>query len=457
MPSDRLFGPAASTDAMLAATSDVAWVAAMLEVEAALARAEARVGVIPASAADAIAACCQVDRLDVARIGRDAIAAGNPVIPLVKALTALVPGDAAAYVHWGATSQDILDTAMMLIAARGLDLIKRDLGEAARAAAALAERHRTTILPARTLLQQALPTTFGLKAAGWLVALLETQMRLRTVRRDRLAVQLGGAAGTLAALGNQGLDVTRALSDALRLAEPLVPWHTARGRIVELGAALGLAAGTAGKIARDIVLLAQTEVAEVAEPSAPGRGGSSTLPHKRNPVGAVTILACMRSINAQIAVLFGAMDAEHERAAGAWQAEWPAISEALRLAGGAVARVADVLSGLEISVERMRANVEATKGLILAEHVMMLLAERVGRLEAHQRVEAAAAVAATTGRSFHDVLMSDPTIVQHLTAAEIGAALDPASYLGSAAAFVDRALAAYRASISDMPDKSAAQ
>lgn len=447
MPSDRLFGPASSTEAMLDAVGDVAWVAAMLEVEAALARAEARAGLFASAAADAIAASCRVERFDIARLGRDAVPAANPVIPLVKALTALVPGEAARYVHLGATSQDILDTAIMLVARRGLDLIERDLQRVARAAAALAERHRDTIMPARTLLQQALPTTFGLKAAGWLVAVLEARTRLRELRRDRLAIQLGGAAGTLAALGERGPDVARELSAELGLADPILPWHTERSRVVELGTVLALAAGAMAKIALDVALLAQTEVAEVSEPSAPGRGGSSTLPHKRNPVGAVTILACVRGVNAQVGLLLGVMAQEHERAAGAWQAEWPAVAEAFRLTAGAVARAADVLDGLEVHADRMRGNLDTTGGLLLAEHVMMVLAEHMGRKEAQSRVQSAATTAAASGRAFRDVLLADPVIARHLSVVDIAAALDPSTYLGSAGAFIDRALAAYQADV----------
>jgi 3-carboxy-cis,cis-muconate cycloisomerase len=451
MPSDRLFGPASSTPAMLAVVDDVAWVAAMLAVEAALARASARVGLVPTAAADAIAACCQPERFDIARLGREAVDAGNPVIPLVKALTAIVPDDAAAYVHWGATSQDILDTAMMLVARRGLDLLDDDLGALAGAAATLAEQHRATLLPGRTLLQQALPTTFGLKAAGWLVAVLEARARLRDVAHRRLAVQLGGAVGTLAAFGDRGFDVVRALSAELDLAEPLVPWHTARGRLVELGTALALAAGTAGKIAQDIVLLAQSEVAEVSERRAPGRGGSSTLPQKRNPVGAVETLACVRSVNAQADILIGAMTQEHERAAGAWQAEWPALAEALRLTAGAVSRAVELLSGLDVHVARMRRNLDASGGLLMAESVMMALAPRIGRQRAQELVTRAAALAADSGRSLREALLAEPTMAAQLKAEELDAALDPLDYLGSAGAFIDRALAAYQAEKEQYP------
>jgi 3-carboxy-cis,cis-muconate cycloisomerase len=438
---------------MLAAVSDVAWVEAMLQVEAALARAQARVGVIPAEAAEVIAACCQPGRFDISQLGREAVRAGNPVGPLVQALTAEVPGVAARYVHWAATSQDVLDTAMMLIARRGLDLIARDLDQVARAAAALAGRHRSTVMPGRTLLQQALPTTFGLKAAGWLTAILEARARLVEVQRQRLAIQFGGAVGTLAALADRGLDVVHELHVELGLAEPVLPWHTTRGRVVELGMALGLVAGTVGKVALDVALLAQSEVAEVSESCAPGRGSSSTMPHKRNPVGAIAVLACVRGVNAQVGLILGALGQEHERAAGAWQAEWPAVAEALRLAAGAVARAAEMLAGLEVHADRMRTNLTLTGGLLMSEHVMMVLAEHMGRLTAHDLVEAAAVTALRSGRTFRDVLMADPVISGHLSPGEIDAALDSAAYLGSAEALVDRALAAYRAEGSKADDE----
>ena len=321
MPSDALFGPSLSTDLMLASVSDRAWVQAMLDVEAALARAESRLGIIPAAAADGIATHCRVDEFDIAQLGRAAVRSATPVIPLVNALRAAVPKDAAPYVHHGATSQDILDTAMMLIARRGLGLVLADLEQAAAAAATLAERHRATVMAARTLLQQALPTTFGLKAAGWLIAIVEARAELLRVAQTRLAVQFGGAAGTMAALSGRGLDVMRELSVELTLAEPTLPWHTARARLVEVAAALGVAAGVAGKVALDVVLMAQTEVGEVFERSVVGRAGSSALPQKHNPVDAIEILAGVRGINAQIAVLQAAMVQEQERAAGAWQAE----------------------------------------------------------------------------------------------------------------------------------------
>jgi len=430
---------------MLATVSDRAWVQAMLDVEAALARAESRIGLIPAAAADGIATHCRVDEFDVAQLGRAAVRNANPVVPLVNALRAAVPKDAAPYVHHGATSQDVLDTAMMLIARRGLDLIRADLSKAAAAAATLADQHRATIMAARTLLQQALPTTFGLKAAGWLIAIVEARSEVARVARTRLALQFGGAAGTLAALSDHGLDVARELSIELTLPEPTLPWHTARARVVEIGSALGVAAGVAGKVAQDVVLMAQTEVGEVSERPAAGRGGSSTMPHKHNPVDAIEILAGVRGINAQVAVLQATMVQEHERAAGAWQAEWPAIAETLRLAGGAASRLASMLAGLQVDPERMRRNLVLSGGTINAEHVVMMLGERVDRVMARALVDTAVSTATSTGRPFKDVLAADAAINTHLSRDELAAALEPGRYLGVADKLIDHALAAYRA------------
>jgi len=445
LPSDALFGPSLSTELMMATVSDRAWVQAMLDVEAALARAESRIGLIPSAAAEGIAGHCRVDDFDVAQLGRAAARSANPVIPLVNALRAAVSQDAAPYVHHGATSQDILDTAMMLIARRGLDLVLADLQQAAAAAATLADRHRATVMAARTLLQQALPTTFGLKAAGWLIAIVEARSELARVRRSRLAVQFGGAAGTMAALSDRGLDVARELATELGLEEPTLPWHTARARVVEIASALGVAAGVAGKVAFDVVLLAQTEVGEVSKRAIAGRGGSSALPQKRNPVDAIEILAAVRGINAQVAVLLATMVQEHERAAGAWQAEWPAFAETLRLAGGAVSRLASMLAALQVDPKRMQRNLELSGGTIMAEHLTILLGERVDRVMARALVDSAVATSISTGQPFQDVLAEDSAITSHLNPEELAAALEPAGYLGVSAQLIDRALAAYRA------------
>ncbi len=416
----------------------------MLDAEAALAVAEARAGLIPPDAAKTIAECCDADRFDPEEIGREGRAAGNPAAPLVKALTAAVPDEAARHVHRGATSQDIVDTAAMLVARRALDLILIDIDGVAAACARLADTHRATIMAGRTLLQQALPITFGLKAAGWLVAVLEARSRLLTVRASGLAAQLGGAAGTLASLGSNGLRVLHEFALELGLAEPVVPWHTARLRVAGLGSVLALAAGVLNKLALDIILLAQTEVAEVAGPLDGGRGGSSTLPHKRNPVLATTAVACARRVPSLAQTLQGAMAQEHERAAGAWHAEWEALSDALALTGGAAAATREALEGLQVHPERMRANLDATEGLLLAEHVATIVAGRLGRLEAHELVEAAARRTFERGTSLREELLAEPVLREVLSSEEIDSALDPAQYLGSAEAFVDRALDLYR-------------
>jgi 3-carboxy-cis,cis-muconate cycloisomerase len=443
--SESLFGPIFVPDEIREAVGGHAWLQAMLDAEAALAVAEARAGLIPTEAAEAIAGCCDAARFDPEEIGYEGRATGNPVPPLVKALTRALPDEAARYVHKGATSQDITDTAAMLIARRALELILSEVDGIAAACARLADDHRETVMPARTLLQQALPTTFGLKAAGWLVAVLEARKRLLAVRESGLAAQLGGAAGTLASLGPEGIRVLEEYARELGLAEPVIPWHTARLRIAEVGSILALAAGAVHKLALDVVLMAQTEVAEVAEPSDGGRGGSSTLPHKRNPVGSVLAAACARRVPPLSQTLQAAMAQEHERAAGgAWHAEWEALSDALALTGGAAAAMREVVEGLQVRPERMHENLDATDGLLLAENVTTFAAERLGRLEAHELVQAAARRTADDGKPFRDELLTEPDLREVLSAEEIDAALDPGRYLGSAGAFVDRALECYR-------------
>lgn len=429
---------------MRAAVSDRAWLQAMLDFEAGLARAEARVGLVPEEAAAAITAACRAERFDLDEIGRATVASGTPVVPLLKQLRAQLPAEAARHVHRGATTQDVMDTAAMLLCRGGVDLLIGDLDRVAECCAGLAETHRATLMPGRTLLQQALPITFGLKAAGWLMAAAGVRDRLARLRREGLAVQFGGAAGTLASLGPNGIQVLRELSLVLDLAEPALPWHTARAPVAEVGLALGLTVGAMGKIGQDIGLMAQTEVGELAEPGGPGRGGSSTLPHKRNPVGAMEVAACVRRAQPLVAALLGAMVQEHERALGAWQSEWETLPELFRLAGGAVDRIREVLEGLEVFEDRMRANLDLTRGLLMSEHVSTVLGDRIGRPRAQELVEAASARAAATGRDLREELLEDSEISGALSPAEIDAALDPAGYLGSAEAFIDRALAAHR-------------
>jgi len=406
-----LFGPMFVPDALREALSDEAYLAAMLRFEAALAATEARAGVIPQDAAEAIAAACDPARFDIAELGRAAVSSATPVAPLAKALR-----EASSYAHWGATSQDALDTATMLVARDALALIHTELDGVAAAAARLAEEHRDTLTAGRTLLQQALPVTFGLKAAGWLVAVLDAR---RLLAAQRLAVQLGGAAGTLAALGDAGPPVLAGLAQELGLEAPDLPWHTARGRIGELAGALAVTAGALGKAGGDVVLLAQTEVGEVTEASG---GGSSAMPHKQNPAAAVRTRACAQQAVAATSALLAAAGHEHERAAGAWQSEWLPLRAALGFTGGAAAALRESLEGLQVHEERMRANLDP---LVMAERATLAL----GRDE----VQAAAA-----SDDFRAALSA------HLSPAELDELLDPAGYLGSAGVFVDRALDRYR-------------
>lgn len=431
------FEPLFVPESLLDAVSDRAWLEAMLEVESALAQAEAAAGVVPPEAAAAIAEHCRAELHDFGTLLEQGRTVGNPAEPLVRALRMAVDRDAAGYVHLGATSQDVMDTAAMLVARRALDLVLAELDRVAAGLAGLAEKHRSTPMVARTLLQQAVPTTFGCKAAGWLVAVLEAQRRLEEVQTERLAAQLGGAAGTLAPLGQSGTEVLRLFADEVELAEPVLPWHTNRTRVADLGGALDLTAGALAKIGLDLVLLAQTEVAEIREGQA---GGSSTLPHKRNPVRSTLARACARLASGHTAMLSSALVHEHERAAGAWHAEWVALSGALAYTGGAAAAIGDAVETLEIDVERMRRNLELTDGLILAERIAIML----GGVDAHEIVREAAIDAESSGRTFEEVLRADERV--ELSDEVLADALDPTTYLGSAEAFVDRALAQYRGS-----------
>ena len=443
--SGALFGPIVTTDALLAATSDRAWVQAMLDAERALADAEEALGLVPAGSADAIGRSCNAGLFDIDALGRDARKGGNPVIPLVEALRSRVGAPAADWVHFGATSQDILDTAAMLVATRAALAIDADLSALCGEAAALSDRHRSTLMVGRTLLQHALPITFGLKAAGWLTAASEGRSALRSVC-NRLPVQLGGAAGTLAALGERGTDVAVAMASSLGLATPPLPWHTDRTIVAELASTLGMLAGIASKIAWDVALMMQTEIAEAFEPAAPGRGGSSTLPQKRNPVAAAAVSSAHRRASALVSVMLAAMANEHERALGGWQAEWETLTQLLALAGGAVANVAEAVAGLEIDTDAMSKNLALTGGVLLAERVVVTLAPAIGRAEATKVVQEASARCQSSGRPFADELAGEPSVSAHLSAAQVAELLDPRGYLGSTETFIDRALAAYRSS-----------
>jgi 3-carboxy-cis,cis-muconate cycloisomerase len=413
----------------------------MLDFEAGLARAEARAGVIPSSAAGTIAAHCKAELFDVAAVSQGAKLAGNLAIPLVKALTAVVAqsdNDAARYVHWGATSQDVIDTGCVLQLRPALKSIAADLNRLIDALVDLAKQHRSTIVVGRTWMQQALPTTFGLKAAGWLDAVNRHRGRLRETEQRVGVLQFGGAVGTLAALGLRGQMVARILAEELHLALPDTPWHSHRDRLVEVATTLGLCVGTLGKIARDISLHAQTEIGEVFEPSGEGRGGSSTMPHKRNPVTSAVVLSTATRVPGLVSTMLSAMVQEEERGLGGWHAEWETLPEIVRLTAGALHHMAETVPRLEVDAARMQENLGLTQGLIFAEAVTMALSEKAGRSAAHQVVEAACARAQNEKRHLREVLGEDAQVGKYLSSAEIEGLFDPRKYLGAAEAFVDR-------------------
>ena len=420
---------------------------AMLDVEAALAAAEASVGVVPASCVAPIGSAAKAELYDCAQLAIDTAEAGNPVIPLVRHLTETVAAmdpKAARYVHWGATSQDILDTGLVLQLRAAVPTILGHLERAERAAADLARRYTDATMPGRTWLQQATPITFGLKAAGWADALGRTRQRLRTALDDTLVLQFGGASGTLASLGPHGLAVTDALAARLDLRAPATPWHAHRDRFAQLGCALGVATGTTGKIARDLSLLAQTEVGEVSERPVAGRGGSSTMPQKRNPVSASVALAAAGRAPGLVATLLAAMVQEHERGLGGWQTEWDTLPDLVLVSAGGARAMADALDGLSVDTDRMRANLDRSGGTLLAESIAMVLAESIGKHAAHMCVEGACRRAVSEHRALADVLADDPTVTRHLDRVEIARRLSPDNYLGAAPAFIERVLTRLR-------------
>jgi 3-carboxy-cis,cis-muconate cycloisomerase len=434
-----------SSAAMRAVCDDVACLQNMLDFEAALARAEAATGVIPASAVGPIARACKAASFDLAALAEAATRSGNLAIPLVKALTAKVAeadADAARYVHWGATSQDVIDTACMLTLRAAVDALLGDIDRAIAGFARLAKQHRDTPVVARTWLQHALPMPFGLKLAEYAAALHRSCTRLRRLRRDGLALQFGGAAGTLAALGDKGWLVTEKLALELALTLPDAPWHTHRDRIAEAASVFAILAGTCGKIARDVQLMMQTDVAEAFEPSGEGRGGSSTMPHKRNPVAAATAMAAATMAPNLAATIFAAQVQDHERSAGPWHAEWPTLPTLQLVTSGALAAIVDIAEGLEVDAARMRLNLGATHGLIMAEAVTMALAEKIGKSEAHHLVEAASKKAVADRKDLRDVLTKDAKITAHLSADRLTKLFEPMAYQGASQAMIDRLLAA---------------
>jgi 3-carboxy-cis,cis-muconate cycloisomerase len=458
-------------------TDDTAWLRALLDTEAGLARALERAGLAPAGSGAAVTAVAEQGagevggEFDIDELGELSALTGNPVPGLARALARRVGGQASRAVHRGATSQDIMDTAVMLLARRAIDSVAADLETAADAAARLADSHRGTLMIGRTLLQQAVPVTFGLVAAGWLNGLDEARAGLALVRRDRLAVQFGGAAGTLASLGTEGPRVAELLAEELDLAVPALPWHTQRLRIIDVATALARATSALGKVARDVTLLAQSEIGEVFEGGGPGatagsaaagdgvpqntapqgaprRGGSSAMPNKHNPVASIAILGCARQVPGLVATLLASTEQEEQRAAGAWHAEWQPLGQLFTLAGSAAAWGAELLDGLTVDMAKMATNLAATEGLPLAEHVTAVLAGVLGGPEAHDLVAGAGERAVSSGLPLRDVLLGVPELEGRLaqagiTAAQIEAALDPEGYLGAAHVFIDAALTAH--------------
>ncbi len=421
--------------------SDQARLQALLDVEVALAEAESHVGVVPPSSVSPIARAARAELYDHVALGQEAARAGNIVIPLVKHLVrqvAAIDPDASRYVHWGATSQDILDTALVLQLRAAFPPLLGQFERAAEAAAGHARRYRNTPIAGRTWLQQATPTTFGLKAAGWLDALERVRRRLGEALSATLVLQLGGASGTLAALGPAALAVSNAMAKRLGLQAPPAPWHGHRDRLAHLACTLGVATGTLGKIAKDLALLGQTEVGEVV--AARDEGASSTMPHKRNPVRVAVALAAALRVPGLVATMLASMPQEHERGLGGWHAEWDALPEIVLLASGAARSIADALDDLIIDARRMQANLEITQGLTQAEAVTMELARHLGKSEAHALVEAACRRAVSEERTLAVVLGEDVAVTQVMTQESIAQCLSPDTYLGAAGAFVDRVL-----------------
>jgi len=442
-----LLAPMLSSAAMRAICDDAAALQNMLDFEAALARAEAAVGVIPANVAGPITNACKAESFDFAALADAATRSGNLAIPLVKTLTsnvAKVNAEAARFVHWGATSQDVIDTGTMLGLRAGIDALLADVDRAIAGFAGLARQHRHTAMVARTWLQHALPMPFGLKLAEYAAALHRSKLRLQRLRSEALALQFGGAAGTLAALGDKGLAVAEKLADELKLPLAEAPWHTHRDRIAEAASVFAIVAGSCGKIARDVSLMMQTDVGEAFEPSGEGRGGSSTMPHKRNPVAAASALAAATMAPNLAATIFSAQVQDHERSAGPWHAEWPTLPTLMLVTSGGLAAIVDIAEGLEVDAVRMRANLDATHGLIMAEAVTFALAEKIGKSDAHHLIEAASKKAVKEKKHLRDVLTSDAKVTAQLDADKITALFEPMAYQGASQALIDRLLASLK-------------
>ena len=432
-----LFG----TASMRAVFADEARVQFYLDIEAALARVEARLGIIPQEAADEICRHCRAEEIDMALLKRQTERIGYPVLPVVQQLVASCRDGLGEWCHWGATTQDITDTATVLQVRKALELVEADLAAISDSLAALAKKYRDTPMAGRSNLQQAVPITFGYKMAAILAGFDRHRARLRELRPRVLVGEFGGAAGTLSSLGKRGLEVQAGLMAELGLGAPEIAWHTMRDRIAEVGCFLGLVTGTLGKIATDVKLLMQTEVEEVYEPFAEGRGSSSTMPQKRNPISSNYITACVALVRQHVAALLDAMLEDHERATGPWEIEWVAVPEIFLLSAGALAQARFLVAGLEVDEKRMRANLDLTRGLIVSEAVMMGLGPHLGRQRAHDLVYDICRKVIATGRPFLDLLAEDKEITAHLDRAALARLVDPANYLGLAGEMVDRVLA----------------
>ncbi|HKS14539.1 MAG TPA: 3-carboxy-cis,cis-muconate cycloisomerase [Pseudomonas sp.] len=444
---NQLFDAYFTAPAMREVFSDHGRLQGMLDFEAALAHAEAEAGLVPHTAVAAIEAGCKAERYDARALAQSIALAGNSAIPLVKALGKVVASgvpEAERYVHLGATSQDAMDTGLVLQLRAALDLIETDLARLAESLARQALQHADTPLVGRTWLQHATPVTLGMKLAGTLGALTRHRQRLQELRPRLLCLQFGGASGTLAALGSKALPVAEALAAHLRLSLPEQPWHTQRDRLVEFASVLGLVAGTLGKLGRDLSLLMQTEAGELYEPAAPGKGGSSTMPHKRNPVGAAVLISAATRVPGLLATLFAAMPQEHERSLGLWHAEWETLPEICCLVSGALRQSQIIADGLEVDAERMRRNLDLTQGLVLAEAVSIVLAQRLGRDRAHHLLEQCCQRAVAGQRHLREVLGAEPQVSAELSPDELDRLLDPSHYLGQARVWVARAVAEHQ-------------
>jgi 3-carboxy-cis,cis-muconate cycloisomerase len=456
--SSRWFDALFRAETMRRVFSDRGRLQGILDFEAALARVQARTGIVPDAAALAIAGQCRVELFDIAALSQASALAGNAAIPVINELTRLVAAvdpPAARYVHWGATSQDAMDTGLVLQLRQGLAWIEAEIRELAADLAKLTVEHKETPMAGRTWLQHAAPITFGLKVAGWLCGVARHLERVRAVQPRTLVLQLGGATATLAALGEHAGQTASLLAEELRLQPAELPWHTQRDRLVEVAVTLGLVVGTLGKMARDIALMTQSEIAEVAEPVAPGRGGSSSMPQKRNPVGCATVLATATRVPALVSVLLAAMPQEHERGLGGWQAEWETVPEIFLLTSGALVQMRHIIGGLRVDAKRMRDNLEATRGLIYAEAVSTALAPMLGHAAAHKLVERVCRQAVEQGRHLQEVVQGDAEISGHLSAAQVRSLFDPEHHVRAAARLVDQALAAVSGNLSSSPGEDA--